>query len=82
MLATPSEKPGPLVYAIVRPDQPSRKREGRGFSLPELKGAGLAERQARRLGLMVDRLRRTAHEENVEALRRLRKPAERGEAGA
>ncbi|RLE49050.1 MAG: 50S ribosomal protein L13e [Candidatus Methanomethylicota archaeon] len=63
-------KPEPMVFAIVRPTQPIKKRVGRGFSLNELKEAGLTEQQARKLGLKVDRLRRTVHPENVEALKK------------
>lgn len=48
-----------------------RLRKGRGFSLGELKEAGLSVKEARKLGLYVDERRRSVHEENVEALRRL-----------
>jgi large subunit ribosomal protein L13e len=45
-------------------------REGRGFSLGELREAGLTPEKARRLGLYVDKRRRTVHPWNVEALRK------------
>src|ERR1051325_10888974 len=43
-------------------------REGRGFSLEELKKAGIDTRQARKFGLPVDRLRKSSHQENVDKL--------------
>lgn len=45
-------------------------REGRGFSVNELREAGLSVREARRLGLYVDERRRSTRRENVEALKR------------
>ncbi|MCX8204460.1 MAG: ribosomal protein L13e [Candidatus Nezhaarchaeota archaeon] len=51
--------------AVVRP------RQGRGFSLSELKEAGLSVEKARELGLYVDKRRRSTHPENVEALTKL-----------
>jgi len=53
-----------------------RIREGRGFSLGELKEAGIAPNEARRLGLPVDPRRRSTHPENVEMLREWLKKAE------
>lgn len=44
-------------------------RQVLGFSLGELKEAGLAVDQARRLGLAVDLRRKSKHEENVKRLR-------------
>lgn len=44
-------------------------REGRGFSLGELEEAGLDPKKAMKLGLYVDRRRRSVHEWNVKALK-------------
>ena len=47
------------------------EREGRGFSLKELREAGITIDQARRLGLYIDKKRRSCRMENVEALKTL-----------
>ena len=52
---------------ILKPD--GKQRSGRGFSPDELKKAGLTAADARRIRLPVDFRRKTAHDENVEALK-------------
>jgi large subunit ribosomal protein L13e len=52
---------------ILRPN--GRQRGGRGFSPGELKKAGLDKVEAARLGVSIDLRRKTAHEENVEAIK-------------
>ncbi len=44
-------------------------REGRGFSLGEIKEAGLTPEKARRLGIYIDKRRKSVYEWNVKALR-------------
>jgi len=46
-----------------------KQRLGKGFSREELKKAGLSLTEALRLGVPIDSRRRTAHEENVEAVK-------------
>ncbi|MEM2105120.1 MAG: ribosomal protein L13e [Candidatus Bathyarchaeia archaeon] len=46
-----------------------KQRLGKGFSLEELKKAGLSLKEALKLGIPVDCRRRTAHQENVEAIK-------------
>jgi large subunit ribosomal protein L13e len=46
-----------------------KPREGRGFSIEELKKAKLDFKKALRFDVPVDLKRRTLHEENVEALK-------------
>ncbi len=47
------------------------KRQGRGFSLKELKAASITSDHARRLGISVDLRRRTKHDFNLNTLERL-----------
>lgn len=44
-------------------------RRGRGFSIDEMTQAGLRIEEARQMGLIIDVRRKTAHDENVEALK-------------
>ncbi len=46
-------------------------REGRGFSIGELKEAGLTLERAKRLGLRIDKRRRSVHSWNVKVLKEL-----------
>ncbi|MGP3666809.1 MAG: ribosomal protein L13e [Candidatus Bathyarchaeota archaeon] len=48
-----------------------KTRIGRGFSIGELKEAGLSIDKARKLGIYVDERRKSKHQENVEALKKL-----------
>jgi len=52
---------------VLKPDE--KQRSGRGFSLEELKKAGLNSTQAKRLKIPVDSRRKTAHDQNVEAIK-------------
>lgn len=51
------------------PGGASGVREGRGFSLGELKEANVTLHDAKRIGLRVDMRRRSVHKENVESLK-------------
>jgi large subunit ribosomal protein L13e len=44
-------------------------RTGRGFSLGELKKAGMDIRAARKKGIRVDKFRKSTHDENVKILK-------------
>ena len=46
-------------------------RQGKGFSLNELKAAGITLDLAKKLGIRIDKRRRSKGEENVEALKKL-----------
>ncbi len=61
----------PVVYT---PD--GKPRAGRGFSLGELKKAGMTIKAARDLGLMVDLRRSSAYDENVKRLQEIAKAIE------
>ncbi len=43
-------------------------REGRGFSLGELKAVGLSTDEAKKLSIPIDRRRRSTHEWNIKIL--------------
>jgi large subunit ribosomal protein L13e len=46
-----------------------KQRDGKGFSRNELKKAGTSFAEALKLGIPVDRMRRTEHEENIQAVK-------------
>jgi len=60
------EETKPVVYAATREKQ---IREGRGFSLEEIKRAGLTLHKAKLLEIPIDQRRRTTHLKNVETLK-------------
>ena len=58
----------PLVKAKVFKSV-DRQRFGKGFSQEELKKAGISLSEAVKLKIPVDPRRRTAHEENIQAVK-------------
>ena len=46
-----------------------KERNGRGFSLEELKKAGLNKSEAIKLEIPVDKRRKTAHDQNVQKIK-------------
>ena len=60
------EKTEAIVYTSTRRPRP---RKGRGFSLKEIKDAGLTPQEAKTLRLTIDVRRKTSHTENVEVLK-------------
>jgi len=46
-----------------------RQRSGKGFSLEEIKKAGLDQSEARKMKIPVDQRRKTAHDANVAELK-------------
>jgi len=59
------EKIEAIVYTPIRP----RPRKGRGFSIKEVREAGLTLHEAKRLGALIDKRRRTSHTQNVQLLK-------------
>lgn len=55
---------------VCCPEKRTRVRKGRGFSLKELKEAGLTLHDALRYKIPVDRRRESSHPENVETLKK------------
>jgi ribosomal protein L13E len=46
-----------------------RKSTSRGFSLNELKGAGLTRQDAKKIGIPLDIKRKSTHNENIQTLK-------------
>jgi ribosomal protein L13E len=68
--------PAPLLRPNVR-GATGRKREGKGFSLPELTAAGIDPALARSFGLAIDRRRSSVWPENIAVLRFLKTEAQK-----
>jgi large subunit ribosomal protein L13e len=49
-----------------------KKRKGRGFSLEELKLAGISIKEAKKLKIYIDKRRKSVYEENVKFLKKLK----------
>ena len=67
------EKPYPLVLTpILRKDAGTkpRLRRGRGFSKGELEAVGLDFKKALKMGIPIDKRRKTVHEWNIEILKK------------
>ena len=65
---------------IVRSPGTGKLREGRGYSLGELKKAGITIKEAKKMKLRIDLRRRSLREENVNELLRILKVPEYFEA--
>ena len=66
-----------IAEPMVRSPRNGRPKRGRGFSSEETAQAGLTIDEARRMGLIVDLRRKTAHPENVDALKQYIKDLEK-----
>ena len=49
--------------------QNGKQKPGKGFSINELKAAGISKQQAKQAKLPVDPRRKSQHDENVEAIK-------------
>ncbi|MEM2141912.1 MAG: ribosomal protein L13e [Candidatus Thorarchaeota archaeon] len=58
-----------IVEAMVLSPESKKPRRGRGFSIGEIRAAGIHPREAPMMGLIVDRRRRTTHSMNVDILK-------------
>ncbi|MDR0372285.1 MAG: ribosomal protein L13e [Nitrososphaerota archaeon] len=59
--------------SILKPN--GKQKQGKGFSLNELKAAGISKQQAQKAGLPVDVRRKSQHDQNIEAIKaHIKKP--------
>jgi large subunit ribosomal protein L13e len=65
-----------IAESRVRSPRDGRPKRGRGFSREETTQAGLSIDEARQMGLIIDIRRKTAHPENVDALKQYMKDLE------
>jgi len=65
-----------IAEPTVKSPKDARPKRGRGFSIEETTQAGLTVAEARRMGLIIDKRRRTIHPENVDALKQYMKDLE------
>ncbi|TET11050.1 MAG: hypothetical protein E3J86_03915 [Candidatus Thorarchaeota archaeon] len=65
-----------IAEPTVKSPRDGRPKKGRGFSIEETKQVGLTIDDARRMGVLVDLRRKTAHPENVTALKQYMKDLE------
>ncbi|MCX8191366.1 MAG: ribosomal protein L13e [Nitrososphaerales archaeon] len=64
-----SKNESPVAKVICRDSYGIKFRVGRGFSLLELKEAGLSIEDARRMNLRIDLRRKTMHKENIDLIK-------------
>ncbi len=67
------EKPYPMVLTPILRRSAGTKpklRRGRGFSKGELEAVGLDFKKALKMGIPIDKRRKTVHEWNVETLKK------------
>jgi large subunit ribosomal protein L13e len=57
------------LKAIVKSPK-GKIREGRGFSISEIKQAGLSLKNAKKIGIPLDRRRKSCRKENINALKK------------
>ncbi|BDC18585.1 50S ribosomal protein L13e [Acidianus sp. HS-5] len=66
--------PSPIIkrpnYSFELANGRKTTREGKGFSVGELKAVNLTPGKARKLGLRVDKRRKSVHQENVDSLKK------------
>ena len=59
------------ILPIVKSPLLRRDRRGRGFSRRELETAGLTLEEARKLGIPIDKRRKSAYQENIQLLKNI-----------
>ena len=62
------------IASVKSPARDAHLRDGKGFSLGEIKAAGHTIRALKTLGIKIDYLRRTVHDFNVKQLKEIKLP--------
>ncbi len=60
-----------VIKSLVVSSGTRNPKVGRGWSMGEIHAAGLTRKQLRTLHLRVDKFRRTAHEDNIQRLKKI-----------
>ena len=58
----------PVVFSMGS----AKPKVGRGWSMGEIRSAGLSRKQMRSLHLKIDKFRKAVHEDNVEILKKIK----------
>jgi len=59
------------ISVVVKSPFLRKLRKGRGFSKKEIEAAGITLEQAKKLGIPIDRRRKSAYEENIKVLKNI-----------
>jgi len=61
-----------LIRPVVVSSRSGKPKVGTGWSMGEIRNAGLTRKQMRSLHLRIDKFRKTAHEDNIEILKKIK----------
>ena len=61
-----------LIKPVVFSMSSSKRKIGRGWSMGEIRSAGVSRKQMRLLDLRIDKFRKAVHEDNVEILKKIK----------
>jgi len=67
-----------LIAIIKSPSKDAHLREGDGFSLNEIKQAGITVKLLKELNIKIDYFRKSEHTENIEKLKKIKVPKKKG----
>lgn len=68
------------IFPVVKSPSTKKLRKGRGFSMEELKQAGVTIELAKKIGIRIDKRRKSVRQENVEKLKELKSSYEKEHA--
>ena len=61
-----------FIKSVVLSPGSAKPKVGAGWSMGEIRSAGLTRKRMRKLHLRIDKFRRTVHEDNVEILKKIK----------